>query len=136
MGEVCGLWNSRKFAPKLGITVLLSIAAISICDQMNVKNLFAICAGYTLPMARRLGFEIERSVGNDGEFIYPNSNFVARVLRMNCITLATSNNQYRNEILELRTDRNRDKKITMESGEIDLHYDLGLTNISYQLTEK
>ncbi len=135
VGEVCGLWNSRKFAPNLGITVLLSIAAISIGDQLNVKNLFAICAGYTLPMARRLGFEIERSVGNDGEFIYPNSNFVARVLRMNALTLATSNAQYRSDILELRNNRKFTRTISMETGEIELKYDLDLVNITHLISE-
>lgn len=135
VGEVCGLWNSRKFAPNLGITVLLSIAAISICDQMNLKNLFAICAGYTLPMARRLGFEIERSVGNDGEFIYPNSNFVARVLRMNCQTLATSNAQYGKDIQDLRNDRKLERKIMMGTGEIDLRYSLDLVNVSHLIME-
>jgi len=129
--EVCGLWNSRKFAPNLGITILLSIASISICDQLNIKNLFAICAGYTLPMARRLGFEIERTVGNDGEFIYPNSNFVARVLRMNCLTLATSNVQYRNDILALRENRKLGKKIMVNTEELDLIYNLELINITH-----
>ncbi len=130
VGEVCGLWNSRKLAPNIGITVLLSIAAIAICDQLKIKNLFAICAGYTLPMARRLGFEIEKSVGNNGEFVYPNSNFVARVLSMNCITLAASNVQYKSDILELRNNNNLMKKLEVNSNELEIEYSLKLTNIT------
>jgi hypothetical protein len=124
VGEICGLWNSRKFAPSLGVTVLLSIATLSICDQLEFKNMFAICAGYTLPMVRRMGFEIEKSVGNNGEFIYPNSNFVARVLRMNVLTLEKCNTQSRSDILLLRENRNMSKKIELNSEEIDLVYNL------------
>ncbi len=129
-GELCGLWNSRRLPPNLGITVLLSIAAVSICNQLTIKNLFAICAGYTLAGARRLGFEIEKSVGNNGEFTYPNSNFVARVLSMNCITLASSNVQYKGEMLDLRADRNFKRILQTSSEPIPIEYDLTLKNIT------
>ncbi len=129
VGELCGLWNSRKLPPNLGITVLLSIAAVSICDQLNIKNLFAIVAGYTLAGARRLGFEVDKSVGNNGEFTYPNSNFVARVLRMNCITLVASTIQYKTEMLELRGNRRLAKKIHANTLELELEYDLEIINV-------
>ncbi|MCX6189230.1 MAG: hypothetical protein NTW54_06470 [Bacteroidetes bacterium] len=126
VGELCGLWNSRKLPPNLGITVLLSIAAVSVCNQIKIKHLFAIVAGYTLAGARRLGFEIEKSVGNNGEFTYPNSNFVARVLRMNCLTLTASNAQYKIDILELRENRQLAKKIKAGNMELDSEYNLEL----------
>jgi hypothetical protein len=134
--ELCGLWNSRKFAPNWGITMLLSVAAVSICDQIGVKNLFAICAGYTLRSAMRVGFQVEREVGNNGEFIYPNSNFVARVLSMNCLSLATTNAQYTEEINSLRQDRNKKSVIQINNQVLNVEYDLTLKAVTPFLLQK
>ncbi len=91
VGELCALWNAKKVAG-IGISVLLTRAGISIINQLSFKTLMGICASYTLKMFRDVGFVEDRTLGNNGEFFYPNSNYVAWVLGiMNAETLDTAN---------------------------------------------
>lgn len=100
--ELCGLWNSRSKAPNVGITIHLVVAGMAICSQLPITSIFTIVASYTLKIARQMGYRIETSLGNNGEFIYPNSNYVARVLSMNPLTLEHSFAMYKEKILALR----------------------------------
>lgn len=123
-GELCGLWNSKAVAG-LGISLLLIRAGISIVNQIDLSSLFTICADYTMPMVSRVGFIVEDQLGNKGEFIYPNENYIARVLRrMNAITLDTAEELDRNRILNLR---NKPIQFFNEVGS------KGLLEINYQL---
>jgi hypothetical protein len=100
--ELCGLWNSREEAPQMGITLMLVLAGLSISNQLPITSIFTIVASYTLKIALQVGYKIEKSVGNNGEFIYPNSNFIARVLIMNPNTLEHTYQNYKQRILYLR----------------------------------
>lgn len=100
--ELCGLWNSRTKAPNTGITMNLVIAGIAICNQLPITSIFTIVASYTLKIALRLGYRVETSLGDNGEFSYPNSNYIARVLSMNPQTLDHTYAVIKERILELR----------------------------------
>lgn len=100
--ELCGLWNSRTKAPNTGVTMNLAVAGMAICNQLPITSIFTICAQYTLKIATRVGFRIETGLGNNGEFIYPNSNYVARVLSTNPQTLETSHPFFQKKILQMR----------------------------------
>ena len=104
--ELCGLWNSRSKAPNIGITINLVVAGMAICSQLPITSIFTIVASYTLKIARQMGYRIETSLGNNGEFIYPNSNYVARVLSMNPITLEYAFVLYKEKIIALRKNPN------------------------------
>ena len=56
-----------------------------------------------------MGFRIETSLGNNGEFIYPNSNYVARVLSMNPRTLENTFGMYKEKIIDLRENPNLER---------------------------
>jgi len=100
--ELCGLWNSRSLAPNTGVTMNLAVAGMAICNQLPITSIFTICAAYTLKIARRLGYRVETSLGDNGEFIYPNSNYVARVLSADPQSLAHVSQIYHDKILKLR----------------------------------
>ncbi len=103
-GEICGLWNAKDVAG-VGLSVLLVRAGIAIVNQIRLESLFTICAEYTLPMVRKVGFTVEDSLGNNGQFIYPNENYIARVLRkMNAVTLDTADEYDRSRIIALRNN--------------------------------
>lgn len=53
-----------------------------------------------------MGYRIETSVSNNGEFIYPNSNYVARVLSMNPIAMEYAFAMYNEKITALRENPN------------------------------
>jgi hypothetical protein len=87
VGELCALWNTKKIAG-VGISMLLTRAGISIVNQLNIKTLVGICADYTLKMFEQVGFVVNKSLGVNGEFLYPNENYKARVLGiLNAVSL-------------------------------------------------
>lgn len=130
-GELCGLWNSREEAPNMGITLTLVLAGLSLCNKLPINTLFTIVAKYTLKIALQVGYRVERDIGNNGEFIYPNSNYVARVLSMNPQTLEHSYEHYRNEMLKFREKPKGSYTRTLPEGrEVTFQYDLELKEIS------
>jgi hypothetical protein len=123
-GELCGLWNGKSVAG-IGISILLVRAGIAIVNQVRLASLFTICADYTLPMVRKVGFIVEDTLGNGGEFIYPNENYIARVLRkMNAETLETAEEFDRDRIFDLRNHPNQKTIETGPKGEIEIDYHL------------
>lgn len=75
--ELCGLWNSKTTAGwGLGSYILMR-AGISVIPKLQLKSLFALCAPHTLKISVEKGFEIEKSIGNEGTFIYPKLDLIA-----------------------------------------------------------
>ena len=127
-GELCGLWNAKSVAG-IGLSILLVRAGIAIVNQINLSSLFTICADYTLPMVKKVGFIVEDTLGNGGEFIYPNENYIARVLRkMNAETLETADEYDRNRIFDLRNTPTQIAIETGPRGDIEVDYHLVIPN--------
>jgi hypothetical protein len=123
-GELCGLWNAKSVAG-IGISILLVRAGIAIVNQVKLASLFTICADYTLPMVRKVGFIVEDSLGRDGEFVYPNDNYIARVLRkMNAETLETAEEYDRDRIFDLRNNPIQHTFELGPKGEVEIDYQL------------
>jgi len=123
-GELCGLWNAKSVAG-IGISILLVRAGIAIVNQIRLASLFTICADYTLPMVRKVGFIVEDSLGKDGEFVYPNDSYIARVLRkMNAETLESAEEYDRNRIFDLRNNPTQLTRELGPKGEVEIDYQL------------
>jgi hypothetical protein len=104
VGELCALWNAKEVAG-MGLSIMLVRAGISALNQINCHTLMGICADYTLKMFRKVGFVVDTSLGQGGEFVYPNENYVARVLGiLNATDLATAEDFDREKMLALRRD--------------------------------
>lgn len=125
VGELCGLWNAKKVAG-IGLSIILVRAGISIINQLNFKIMVGICAEYTLPMFTSVGFVVDNGLGDQGKFIYPNENYIARVLGiLNAETMETAHPCERDIILNLRNNP-RQKRIETEKGELEVYYNLVL----------
>jgi hypothetical protein len=123
-GELCGLWNAKVVAG-YGISLLLVRAGISVVNQFQLESLFTICADYSMPMVKRVGFIVESSLGNKGEFVYPNENYIARVLRkMNAVTLDTADEYDKSRMLFLRSNPTQTSIETGLKGPIEVEYKL------------
>ncbi|MFI5148136.1 MAG: GNAT family N-acetyltransferase [Bacteroidia bacterium] len=123
-GELCGLWNAREVAGR-GISILLVRAAISIINQLHFRTLLGICAEYSLPMFTRVGFVIDKTLGKDGDFIYPTEEYLAKVVGiMNAETLASSTEYDRRRMLELRANPRTILIETGPKGTFEVDYDL------------
>jgi hypothetical protein len=100
-------------------------AGISIVTKINLNSLFTICADYTMPMVKRVGFTVEDSIGKNGDFVYPNENYIAKVLRkMNAISLDTAEEYDKNRILDLRDNPVQIFKELGPKGEMEIDYRL------------
>ncbi len=124
IGELCGLWNSKKVAG-IGISVLLTRAGISTTNQLKFETLMGICAEYTMEMFKRVGFIVNPNLGLKGEYPYPNDNYITRVLGiMNAETLASANEYDKNRMLSLRDiPVQTTTEIYLET-EVEVEYDL------------
>lgn len=129
-GELCGLWNAKEVAG-FGISLILVRAGISIVNQINLTSLFTICAEYSLPMVKKVGFTVEESIGRNGEFVYPNENYIARVLRkMNAITLDVTEQYDKERIISLRENPVQVFNETGPRGEVEIDYNLILSDFN------
>ena len=104
VGELCALWNAKEVAG-MGLSIIITRAGISILNQVNCNTLMGICADYTLKMFTKVGFVVDNSLGNNGEFIYPNENYIARVLGiLNAKDLSSAEEYDRIKMLSLRNN--------------------------------
>lgn len=103
VGELCGLWNSKK-VKGMGISIILIRSALSTINQLKFHTVTGICAEYSLNMFQNVGFVINTNLGADGgKFIYPNENYIARVVGiLNGTTLETASLIDRKKMLSLR----------------------------------
>lgn len=123
-GELCGLWNSRKVAGK-GLSFLLTRMGISILNQLEINTMFGICAELTLPMFQNVGFEIDRSLGNNGTFYYPRADLLAYALIIkNTLDLDKADPVEREKIFSLRQMLHQKIHERGPKGELYIEYDL------------
>lgn len=124
-GELCGLWNSREVAG-MGIgSIFLGRVGVAITTQLNLNSVFALCSPATLANCKRVGFIIEKSLGNNGTFYYPKEDLLATALVIpNPVTIENAELLERESILNLRQKPRQRKTEIGPKGEIEVEYDL------------
>jgi hypothetical protein len=126
VGELCGLWNSKEVAGH-GISMILTRASIAIINQLQFRTLMGICADYTLPMFTQVGFVVDRSMGENGEFAYPNPNYITRVLGiLNAETLETAYPYDKERMLTLRENFMQTRMEEGPKGSYQVEYNLNI----------
>jgi hypothetical protein len=130
IGESCGLWISKN-VKDLGISRYLMWASISSAIQLNFSTMLGICAGYTLKLFGEIGFVIDNSLGENGNFPYPNSNYIAHVIGiLNALTLNTANQSDKDIMISLRNKPIQDRIETNKGFESNVSYHLVYEKIS------
>lgn len=128
-GELCGLWNSKD-VKGVGISFFLTRAAVSIVNQLKFKTMVGICAEYTLRMFSDVGFEIDRTVGHNGEFPYPDDRYLTRALGiLNAETLETATPYDKERMWGLRNHPVQTRMETGSRGDVEVEYDLRMTDV-------
>lgn len=127
VGELCGLWNSREVAGLGFGAVYLSRAGMSLANQINIKNLFSLCASYTVPMGINLGFEVEERLGNKGKFYYPKLDLIATTLiHKDLYGLSKATNTERDAVFRLRDNPKQTSIEVYRQKKIEINYQLKL----------
>ncbi len=130
IGESCGLWTSKN-VKGMGVPRYLMWGSVSSANQLNFATLIGICAGYTLKLFSEIGFVVDRSLGNNGEFHYPNEKYIAHVIGiLNAITLETSNERDKHIMLSLRENLFKKHYDSNDKFNIKVNFNLLYKNIT------
>lgn len=123
--ELCGLWNSKNTAG-MGIgSYYLMRAGISAAPRFGLTTLFALCAPHTLNISTEKGFEVEKSIGNKGTFIYPKLDLVATsILIKDLANLPHAKDTEQDNIFHLRQNPVCRRIEGSAKGELDVAYNL------------
>lgn len=128
-GELCGLWNSKEIAGK-GISVILTKACVAkvgvaIANALELRQLFVLCAPYTIKMVEEVGFKIINDLGEKGTFPYPKDDMLATALYIKDVDkLSSAANEKRQDIFDLRKEPQQVRKEKGTKGWLELKYDL------------
>lgn len=128
--ELCGLWNSREVAGYgLGSSYLVRVG-VAISSFLKLETLFGLCAPATVSNSERVGFLVEKRLGDNGLFYYPKEDLIATaVLLCDVNELSTADPKERESILNLR---NNPIHTTIETGikaTFELSYNLKIERI-------
>jgi len=124
VGELSALWNAKSVAG-YGVSVLLTRAGISLTNQIHCNTMVGICGDYTWQMFTNVGFVIDNSLGNNGEFFYPKEEFIARVLGiLNSESLDTAAKEDKARMVSLRDHPKQFFQETGPKGIVEVEYDL------------
>ncbi|MBI3235051.1 MAG: hypothetical protein HYZ42_13630 [Bacteroidetes bacterium] len=123
--EFCGLWNSKEIAG-FGIgSIILTRIGVAITSQLNLKCLFALCSPATLNNSRRVGFEVIKSLGNEGTFYYPKENLIATAIFLEDLeNLPLAFEEDKMKMEKLRNNPICIEKERGPKGEIEIEYNL------------
>lgn len=127
--ELCGLWNTKSISGN-GLSAMLvrtgvAKAGIFIAEKYNLKTLYTLSAPWTIGMVKKMGFVVEESVGNKGEFAYPKPDLIATVLVLEDIhTLKNAIPEEKKDIFNLRENPVQRRIENGPKGTIEVEYDL------------
>jgi ribosomal protein S18 acetylase RimI-like enzyme len=129
VGELSGLWVDNRLKG-LGIGWYMVRAAIASAKQLNFKTMIGICGDVTLKMFSNVGFVIDKKLGNDGQFYYPNEELIAHAVGiLNAITLDNALKYDKEIMISLREKIILNRVETDRGIDINIKYDLKYPNI-------
>ncbi|MBS3914056.1 MAG: hypothetical protein KG003_06125 [Bacteroidetes bacterium] len=125
LGELCGLWNSRKVAGMGLGSIYLGITCVSIAVKINMNTVMCLCAPSTKQNCFRVGFKLNKELGVQGEFVYPKENLVATALIINDpLEIPEAEEFEKSRILALRQNGKLVADETTPRGDIRIFYDI------------
>lgn len=132
-GEVCGLWNANRYGGH-GLPSLLAFAAVSLANQIGLKNMVCLVAHYTLRHALKAGFTIIENLGDGGTFTYPIPSIKAIAMVIpNAITLDSASAPFRNQLISLRLRPEQERIEILNGDSTILNYQLRIPGIPINL---
>ncbi len=124
IGELSGLWVDNRLKG-LGIGWYMVRAAIASSNQLNFRTMIGICGDVTLTMFNNVGFIVERSLGNNGTFLYPNEELTAHAVGiLDAVTLDNAH-KYDKEIMVSLRNQITQTRIEIDKGvNVKIDYNL------------
>lgn len=129
IGELSALWVDNRLRG-LGVGVYLVRAAIASASQLNFKTMTGICGDVTLKMFNNVGFITETSLGNNGQFYYPNEELIAHVVGiLDAISLESAAEYDKNIMVSFRNNFTQEREECDTGKKIIIDYNLIYPNV-------
>lgn len=123
--ETCGLWNSRSIA---GFNISQFLTRLGVVLSYKIDpNAVSFCfnATYTFRITRSLGYEMVKSLGDDGYMNYPTPDFKAALWQHSDLEKLSRASEHENErILSLRENINQEYIEKNKFGGIKVIYEI------------
>jgi hypothetical protein len=125
VAEYCGLWNSREVAGYGIGSIYLVRVGIAILPQLRLKKLFGLSSPVTLSISKSVGYEVIKSLGDNGSFYYPKEGLIATALEIVDIeNLPYATDTEREYIFDLRYKMNFNMVESGPRGKMELQFEL------------
>jgi hypothetical protein len=137
VGELCGLWCSRKLRG-LGLGARLTSMGIAMATQARTNTLLGVCDTRNVATNVRLGFRRDLTLATQGTFEYPRPGLVAHVLRIDgaCDDLPACSWEARSAIGHYRDTPVGSETIASDQRQVVLTRDLRLMTNSDDIRQE
>ncbi len=126
--EICGLWNTMEGAGFGISSVFMARVGVVLALQLNVESIFFLCGPQTIKIGRRIGGEIEQSIGNSGNFLYPKEGMIATAMVIRDLEhLHSAHPTERGHIQNLFDNPTQTRSERGPRGELDIDYQLKIS---------
>lgn len=128
-GEITALWNSRDYKG-IGLSTLLITTSTAVLDQLNMTSLLGLCDTRNIDTMKQFGgYEIERSIGEDGYFYYPKQGLKAwAIILKDPETVKSASEDVRKLIFGLRENPVQRMTIQKENCILDIDFKLKISS--------
>ena len=136
-GELCGLWNAKRVSGMGFGTVHLVRAILAIIDQVQLGSALAFVAKHTVKSSQRVGYEVVKELGNEGQFNYPKLQMIATaVVLKDPMRLSKARPVERQRILNLRENPVQTRQERWPKGQFELSYDIRIKSPDWRTLNK
>lgn len=127
-GEACGLWIAKEMAGK-NFGQYLTRSAIALTEQLGMSTLFGFSSPHTFNMFSSLGYIPLKTVGDNGNFLYPNERYISTVIIIpDIVSLEFATEENRNRTHQLRSSKQQEF-LESEEKNITIEYNLSLHSL-------
>lgn len=123
-GELAGLWVAHRFSRR-GIPWYLTAAAVAILDQVNAGVVLCFAAEYSRKYAMHNGFEVLKSIGDNGRLDFPTPGISSYALvNRNAPALENATGSEKLRLLSLRSSPEQVRLETAYDHPLEVTYSL------------
>lgn len=130
ISESCGLWTAKS-VKGLGVARYLMRASVASSDQLGFSKMLGICGYHTMKLFNEIGFVVDKSLGKNGDFLYPTKEHIANVIGiLDAVTLKYASKNEQRIMLNLRQRLDYVTQEIIGNNKITLEYDIKYKNIT------
>lgn len=124
ISESCGLWTAKS-VKGVGIARYLMWASVASSDQLGFSKMLGICGWHTLKLFNDIGFIIDKSLGDQGDFLYPTEEHIANVIGiLDAVTLKHAAKDDQEVMLSMRNKKEQQRVEVTKTFKSTIHYNI------------